>query len=238
MEFSKDITETFGGELGLKHRFCAVDLAPNDQLESGFSAMDRDRVLIRMDKLYRDDEMIAAIENLGPANSLIVVIDMPKSLSLPGRWRQEEIKMHPFRLKTLNRYETRGMRLYDRLRDKGILAFLYFNYWTRMNYDMLIPFRSRSPQGCRALQTMLEYQLAIKNLPTNLAPSSVLESVVGAYAAWSVPVGKPGTDYQVFETDTGQQILIPLEKPHLTLPPPKRSRRYRRERGLHVAVSS
>ncbi len=234
MHLEEDITNQMNPNLGLAHRFAAVDLAPNEQLESGFSAIDRERVLVRMDKLYRDTDIIMAVESLGPANGTIVVVDMPKSLSIPGRWRQEEIKMHALRLKRQNgsyteRYEERGLRLYDILEEAGATPFLYFNYWTRVNYDMLIPFRSRSPHGCRALQSAIEHQLGIKSLPTNLAPSSVLESMVGAYASWSVWAGTPGTDYEIFLTDSGYKALIPKARPHMGEARPRKVRRSRRQ---------
>lgn len=238
MELLKEpVTHQFSGDLGLKHRFAAVDLAPNEQLETGFSALDRERTLIRMDKLYKDEDIVSAIENLGPASGTIAVIDMPKSLSVSGRWRQEEIKMHPLRLtrpsgEVVFRYEQRGLRMYETLKAQGILPFLYFNYWTRVNYDMLLPFRSRSPQGCRALQTALEHQLGITNLPGNLAPSSVLESMVGAYASWSIWRGEPGVDYEIYKDEAGHHILIPIGRPHLRAQPPRprRSRRFVRWR--------
>lgn len=243
MELKEEITHQHFPDLGLKLKFAAVDLAPNEQLETGFSVVDRSRHLVRMDKLYKDDEILSAIENLGPLNGTVVVIDMPKSLSIPGRWRQEEIKMHPLRLKrasgqTTERFELRGRRLYDHLESRGVMVFLYFNYWTRVNYDLLIPFRSRSPQGCRALQSAIEHQLDIKHLPSNLAPSSVLESMVGAYASWSLWAGTPGEDYQLYLDEQGYRYMIPLDRPHLTESPKKpRRRRQLRWFGMPPAQS-
>lgn len=236
MVLKEDITDRFTIETGLKHRFAAVDLAPNEQLETGFSALDRERTLVRMDKLYRNDDILAAIDSLGPSNGTVVAIDMPKSLSIPGRWRQEEIKMHPLRLtrvtgETTSRYESRGLKLYEALEKRGVVPLLYFNYWTRINYDMLLYFRSRSSQGCRALQNAIEYQLGLKNLPTNLAPSSVLESMVGAYAAWSLWAGQPHVDYEIHQDEAGHRILLPKARPHLTAAPPKPRRRLRRYRS-------
>jgi hypothetical protein len=233
MDLKEEVTDKLFPDIGLKLKFAAVDLAPNEQLETGFSVVDRERVLIRMDKLYRNDEIIKTVESLGPLNGTVVVIDMPKNLSIPGRWRQEEIKMHALRLRkrsgeVTERFEERGRKLYNGLDAKGVMVFLYFNYWTRVNYEMLIPFRSRSPQGCRALQNAIDHQLGIKNLPINLAPSSVLESMVGAYASWSLWAGKPGEDYQVYLDEHGYRILIPKGRPHVGKPPPIRYRRRRR----------
>lgn len=232
MYLIEDVTDTPLPGLGLKLRFAAVDLAPNEQLETGFSVLDRERHIMRMDKLYQDKEILTAIQNLGPPSGTVVVIDMPKNLSIQGRWLQEEIKMHALRTRRaggeeVRRFEERGFKLYEALEKMGVLVLMYFNYWARVNYDMLIPFRSRSPQGCRALQLAIEHCLGIKNLPSNLAPSSVLDSLVGAYSSWSLYTGEPGQDYEVYLDEARHRILIPKERPHLRVKPrrPKRSRR-------------
>lgn len=216
----EEITHEPLPDLGLKLYFASVDLAPNDQLETGLSTLNRERVLVRMDKLYRDEDILQAIESLGPLRNTIVCIDMPKSLSIPGRWRQEEVKMHPLRLKRQNgdvisRFDKRGYKLADALEQRGALVLMYFHYWARVNYDMLVPFRSRSPHGCRALQAAIEHQLGITNLPSNLAASSVLESMVGAYVSWSVWAGEAGRDYEVYKDESGHKILLPKGRPHL-----------------------
>lgn len=230
--FHKDITQTPLAELALKHVFAAVDLAPNDQLETGISALDRKRNLLRMDKRYSDSEIISSIESLGPPSGTLVIIDMPKSLSVPGRWRQEEIKMHPLRLKSsdgsnLNRFDQRGLHLYDVFLSKGMTPLLYFNYWARLNYDLLVPYRSRSPEGCRALQSGIENQLDLKNMPTQLAPSSVLESMVGAYVGWAAWKGEAGKDFELKEDTEGRRYIIPQGRPHVD-ETHTRVRKYRR----------
>jgi len=230
MDLQEIITSDVLPLLGTKFRFAAVDLAPNDQLESGFSVIDRDRNIIRMEKLYKNEDIIAAILNLGPPGGTIVVVDMPKSLSIQGRWRQEEVKMHALRLeregRKISRYEGRGPRLYQALQAKGLMTFLYFNYWARLNYEMLLPYRSRSPQGCRALQIAIEHRLGLKNMPGNLAPSSVLESLIGTYVAWSLWAGKPDRDYDIYKYQNDYRVIIPRQKPHVGMPI-RRARRFK-----------
>lgn len=214
-------------------RFASVDLAPNDQLESGFSALDRDRQLVRVDKLYKDKEIIDAVLHLGPAKGTVLLIDNPKSLSIPNRWQQEQIKMHPFRLyrdegrPKADRFEQRGRNLYEALAKHGVMTFLYFNYWARMKYDLLLPFRSRSPLGCRTLQAGIEDRLGLKLMPTNLAPSSVLESMVGAYAAWSVWAGVLEKDFDYALDEAGYRYMLPKSRP-MVKPTPRRRRSRRR----------
>ncbi|MCA9788166.1 MAG: hypothetical protein KC462_00255 [Cyanobacteria bacterium HKST-UBA05] len=225
-------------------RFASVDLAPNDALETGFSAVDRDRTMVRVDKVYTDEQIVNVVLNMGPPPATLVLIDMPKSLSIPNRWQQEQVKMHPFRLtghfdkstrldedtQDVDRFERRGRRLYDAMLATGCKPLLYFNYWTRMNYDLLLPFRSRSPMGCRTLQAGIEDRLQLKQMPTNLSPSSVLESMVGAYAAWSVWGGKAGEDFEVAVDSENYEYLIALDRPHVKsdAKPRRRFKRYKR----------
>jgi hypothetical protein len=223
MQMTNDITHQPLPGLGLKLQFVGIDLAPNAQLETGLTVIDRNRQMVRMDKLYRDDEIIQTVSCLGPATGILVVMDMPKNLSFPGRWRQEEVKMHPLRLQRLsgergNRYDDRGHRLYQILTEQGVSVLMYVNYWARVNYQMLLPFRSRSSQGCRALQVAIEHQLGIQGLPVNLMPSSVLESMVGAYASWALWAGKPGIDYSLYQNTEPYTFLVPKGRPHLRQP--------------------
>jgi hypothetical protein len=105
-----------------------------------------------------------------------------------------------------------------------------------MRYDMNIPYRSRSPQGCRALQALIKLRLGIPNVPSNLAPSSVLDAMIAAYTAWSVYKGTSGVHYQLYQEHlaTGSNTPDPTSHriyldPLLRVPPepPVRSRRRR-----------
>jgi hypothetical protein len=207
--------------LGTKWFFVGIDLAPNESLETGVAVLDRQRNLTRMDKIYTDDDILLFLNNLGPANNLIVALDMPKSLSIPGRWRQEEIKMHPLRLArkdaeaVTDRYAKRATDLFEAIaKEQGILCFLYYNYLARMRYDLIIPYRNRTPQGCRALQSLIRLRLGIPNVPTNLAPSSVLDAMIGAYAAWSLYKGKDGQHFRLFEDPGERMLLEPIKRAH------------------------
>ncbi|MBY0402452.1 MAG: hypothetical protein K2X66_01015 [Cyanobacteria bacterium] len=201
VNFMDALPEEF--EMGTKWMFVGIDLAPNEALETGVAVLDRNRHLTRMDKLYSDQDILYFLKNLAPAQNLIVSLDIPKSLSIPGKWRQEEIKMHPLRLSRnrdevpLSRLAPRGKSLYHLIDQEGILIFTYSNYFAKMSYDLNIPFRTRTPQGCRALQSLMKTRLRIANVPTNLAPSSVLDAMIGAYASWSVYRGRLGTHFKL-----------------------------------------
>ncbi|MBX2859917.1 MAG: DUF429 domain-containing protein [Vampirovibrio sp.] len=206
------------GSIQDKWTFTGVDLAPNDTLETGVSALDRNGSLIRMDKLNADKDIVAYIKALGPPSGIVVAIDIPKSLEIPGKWRQEEVKMHPLRLvrptdgKTTDRYASRGWRLYDMLLEEGVMPLIYTNYQAKMRYKVDVPFRTRTPQGCRALQLALKQTLRIGHIPTNLAPISVLESMVGSYVAWSVFSGKESTHFSLYRDEDNRIHVEPRQR--------------------------
>jgi hypothetical protein len=219
------------GSLTDKWLFVGLDLAPNETLESGVTVVDRDRQLLRMDKLYSDQSILTYIQGLGPAHNLIVVIDMPKNLGISGRWRQEEVKLHPLRLARFDgsgltdRYAKRSRELYDTLLKLGAMPILYFSAMARLSYDMYIPFRIRTPQGCRALQAMVKERLKLGNMPTNLAPSSVLDAMIACYCAWGVYQGQFGQHYDLFTDESGRAYLRPL-KLYTATQKVRRRRRY------------
>lgn len=209
--------------LGEKWLFVGIDLAPVETLETGVAVLDRDRMLTRMDKIYSNEDILRFLKSLGPAQNLIVALDVPKSLSIPGRWRQEEIKMHPLRLERkglpqedeaamTDRYAQRVKDLYALVQTEGVLPFLYFSYLAKMKYDLTIPYRTRTPAGCRALQAIIKSRLQIPNVPTNLAPSSVLDAMIGAYTAWSFYRGKAGMHYTLFRDEGQRYHLEPLSR--------------------------
>lgn len=219
-----------------KWLFCGIDLAPNDMLESGIAVLDRDCRLVHMDKLYSDEAILTFLNRLGPDRSLLIAIDMPKNLSIGSRWRMEEVKMHPLRLtskldhSTMDRFTSRARRLYDHINSYPALAVMYLSHQIKLRYNLYVPFRGRTPQGCRALQSQLKKKLRIKDVPTNLAPSSVLDAMVGAYAAWAMYAGVEGQDYCLFNDESDRVIFKALQR---TIPAEKkvyRSPRYRRKR--------
>jgi predicted nuclease with RNAse H fold len=204
--------------LSTKWLFVGIDLAPNEGLETGVAVLERGKTLLRMDKIYLNEDLMYFLKNLGPLENLVVALDVPKSLNIQGRWRQEEIKMHPLRLvrqspeESTDRYSQRARDLYDTLQSQGVMTFLYYNYLAKMRYDLTIPYRTRTPQGCRALQSIIKTRLQIPNVPTNLAPSSVLDAMVGAYAAWSVYQGKDGKNFQLYRDEENRIHLEPLKR--------------------------
>lgn len=222
--------------------FIGIDMAPIETLETGVTMIDRDRKLLRMDKLDRDDEILGFIRNLGQKDKLIIALDVPKSLGIQGKWRQQKVKMHPFSVSPTKRTEgaegekihhdrfaERALAFYQTLKDEGYFIFNFFTGHARMGYDLNVPFKSRTPQGCRAQQAAIREYLKLQNMPNNLAPSSVLDAMVGAYAAWSVWVGRDKVDFQFYLDDAERLYLNPLQR--TPDPKPRRTKRmYRLKR--------
>lgn len=226
----KDLGLKFGADprasLSNKWMFVGIDMAPIESLETGITVIDRDRRIVRMDKMNDDEQLLLFLENLSPPENLVVALDIPKSLNIPSKWRQQQIKMHPLCLDEqlehavcepvpTDRYAQRAKDFYDTVSAKGILIFSFFTGHAKLRYDLNIPFRHRSPQGCRALQAMMKQRLGIQDVPTNLAPSSVLDAMIGAYTAWIVCKGKEGEHFKMFEDDENRFYLDPLKRTRL-----------------------
>lgn len=223
----KDLASKLGSDpqasLTNKWLFVGIDMAPIENLETGITVIDRNRRIMRMDKLNDDEELLLFLSNLAPAENLVVALDIPKSLSIPSKWRQQQIKMHPLRLgeKVPNevkepvptdRYAQRAKDFYDAVNDKGILIFSFFTAHAKLRYGLNIPFRNRSPQGCRAMQALLKQRLGIRDIPNNLAPSSVLDAMIGAYTAWLLCKGKEYDHFKLYQDDEQRLYLDPLKR--------------------------
>ncbi len=195
--------------------FVGIDLAPNASLESGIAILDRDLTLLRMDKLYSDEAIVDALTQLGATHTLVVSLDMPKNLAITGRFRQEEIKYNAMRLDNpeydrpvVDRFSDRAYLLYKKINALGILPFLTYTPNTKASFKFFFPYKSRSPQGCRALQGLIQEELKVKNMPTNLAPSSVLEALLASYSAWSTFAGTLNKEFQIKRNHQGLNVLV------------------------------
>ncbi len=234
----KDLPQLYGSDgrasLGNKWYFVGIDMAPIDNLETGIAVLDRGRNILRMEKLDEDKDLLLFLKNLGPADNIVAALDIPKSLSIPSKWRQQQIKMHPLRLlekgphipETVptDRYAQRAKDFYDAVEKQGILIFSFFTPHAKLRLDVNTPFRHRSPQGCRALQALLKQRLLIPNVPTNLAPSSVLDAMVGAYMAHMLCHGKESEHFKLYRDDEERLYLDPLKR----LQPTNKRSKYRR----------
>ena len=202
--------------------FVGIDLAPNDGLETGVVVLNRHKEMMRMDKLTTDEQIICFVESLEPMANVVVAIDVPKSLDIDGKWRQQEVKMFPLRLnptelhppgeKFTNRCSQRAWTLYHKLTERGACVFHYFNHHAKPRFELDIPFRTRTPRGCRALQAVIKTRLQLDDMPNNLAPSSVLDAMIGSYTAWLFGLGAYGKHYRLFWDFQNCMVLDPQDR--------------------------
>ena len=197
-------------------QFIGIDLAPNDQLETGFSVLSRTKEIMRLDKLFRNQDILNGVLGLGEPQSMLVIIDLAKNLGYDSKFEQEQYKMHPGTNSSLdfevgNRYGERAKILFRLFKDYQIPVCLTVSNWTRLNYEFTNPFRSRSQSGAKVLQLALQEQLLITGLPKQMVPVSVLESLLVAYTAWAYwqkpESAKLFTSKDDFPFLIGQQIV-------------------------------
>lgn len=223
----KDLLDLTGSaqraSLGNKWLFVGIDMAPIDSLETGVAILDRDRYMMRMEKFNENEDLLLFLDNLGSPENIIVALDIPKSLSISSKWRQQQIKMHPLRLRSgipdttqelvpTDRFAERAKAFYQAVDERGIFMVNFFTAHAKLRYDLNVPFRHRSPLGCRTLQAALRQKLGIKDVPSNLMPSSVLDAMIGAYTAWMLYKGKEGDNFKLYRDDERRLYIDPLKR--------------------------
>ena len=120
----KELEARFGPMMN-RYVFVGVDLAPIDTLETGVCVLDQNKAIIKSDKLGGDAEILRFLASYIPEpENAIIALDVPKSLSIQSKWRQQEIKMHPLRLETregeeIDRFAPRAREFYQRAEQNG-----------------------------------------------------------------------------------------------------------------------
>ena len=213
----KELEARFGPMMN-RYVFVGVDLAPIDTLETGVCVLDQNKAIIKSDKLGGDAEILRFLASYIPEpENAIIALDVPKSLSIQSKWRQQEIKMHPLRLETregeeIDRFAPRAREFYQRAEQNGYLMFNFFSQHAKLRYDLEIPYKTRTPQGCRALQTLIKERLSLENMPNNLSPSSVLDAMIGAYAGWALWKGHDTEDFNLYRDEEDRLYFDPLKR--------------------------
>ncbi len=205
-----------------KWLFVGIDIAPNDNLETGIAVLDRNRHIVRMEKLNNNADLLLFLKNLSRRENIVLAVDIPKSLSIPSKWRQQQVKMHPLHLLDYSpqaqpesvpsdRFAPRAKEFYEAAEAAGILTFGFFAAHAKLRFGLNIPFRHRSPQGCRALQVALRQRLGIKDMPSNMVPSSVLDALIAAYTAYLPCYGKEGSHFKLYRDDEHRLYIDPIK---------------------------
>jgi hypothetical protein len=182
--------------------FIGLSIGSAGSVESGISLIDRELNLIRTDKVYNLSEIKHMISNIAPPENTVLCIDLPKNIMmLTGKWRIESKQTMSLNIKKGSeakkslwklRFSDRGSELCKYFTELGMDVYRYNSTFTKTMLHLSPPYRSKSPSACKFLQGIIEERLHINNMPSNLLPLPSLNSLIGAYIAWTI--GMAGTD--------------------------------------------
>jgi hypothetical protein len=207
----------------VKYCFTGLSMGSAGSVESGITVVDRDLNLVRTDKVYNLSEIKQMITNIAPPENTILCIDLPKNIMmLTGKWRIESKQILALNTKKgadkkvlwKTRFSDRGSELCKHFTDLGMDVYRYNSAFTKTMLHLSPPYRSKSPSACKFLQGIIEEKLHIRNMPANLLPLPSLNSLIGAYIAWTI--GMSGTDeenkmYRQIGTHKGVPVVSALE---------------------------
>lgn len=191
----------------LTNKFCFVGISIGSSItsETGIAVIDKDLNLLRVDKTFNLADLKTYISNLAPVDSMIVCVDLPKhSGMLNGKWRQEAKNTQVFKLNNtfgakqswVERFSDRGSEICDTLNSLGVDVFRYYCYFTKNTLKLSPPYKSRSPVACKYLQMIIQNNLKIKNIPSNLIAISGLDALIGAYTCWKMTTSNEDVGYK------------------------------------------
>lgn len=187
-----------------KSYFVGISLSYSVSTESGIAIIDRDLNIVRIDKIFNLSDLSLIIKNLGPADSIVVCVDLPKNVPLTnGKWRQEARNISPFKLNNFDskfswadRFSDRGSDFCGDVKDLGVEIYRYYCYFTKNILKLNPPFKSRSPVACKYLQMIIQNNLKISGIPANLIALSGLDALIGAYTGWRIATSNENAGYK------------------------------------------
>ena len=182
--------------------YAGISLTPTDSFESGITVLDGRRQIVRMDKFLTDALPLQQLACLAQPEQMVVAVDLPKNISITGKFRFEKIRMHPFRTEAPDGSEQ--SRYADRLDSflNGLIALdiepvLFSASQVRQAWQMQPPFRSRSSQYCKQLHSLLRLEMGVTPMGTQMPAASLLDALVASLVGWSIYHGKAGEHYQL-----------------------------------------
>ncbi|MEB3244707.1 MAG: hypothetical protein VKJ06_01835 [Vampirovibrionales bacterium] len=147
-----------------------------------------------------------------------------------GRFGKPVFKDNPAEKpdKLYERYNRRAKLLYNAIAPAihaaGGQVLLTFGHWGRAAFGLDVPFRARSQQGCRMLQTLLAQKLQVK-LPgadkSQLA-TPLLDAIICAYSGWLLHSGDHQEHYQLLKSEDGYYFCQPVSSFYLQAKPRRR----------------
>lgn len=202
-----------------KQCFIGISLSPNSQTESGIAVIDKDLNLLRVDKVFNVSDFELLIRNLAPLTSIVVCVDLPRNhIMLNGKWRIESKTTRSFKVNNFensrndwtDRFSERGDDLCKILNKLGVDTYRYYCYFAKNQLKLVPPYRSRSPLACKYLQMIIQNNLKISGLPTNLLALSGLDAMVGAYTSWRIAMTQENIGYKQIGMFNNNQIITPV----------------------------
>ncbi|MFH0702501.1 MAG: hypothetical protein V2B14_03045 [bacterium] len=189
------------------NKFCFMGISPASSIlsDSGIAVIDRNLNLLRVDKIFDLDDLKIYIKNLAPIESVIACVDLPRNMDMvTGKWRQEARNAQTFKLNEINnskfvwaeRFSDRGAELCYFLSSLGIDVYRYYCYFTKNALKLSPPYKSRSPAACKYLQTIIQNNLKISGIPSNLIALSGLDAIIGAYTALKMTTSEENVGYR------------------------------------------
>ena len=188
-----------------KSYFVGISISGSPSVESGVAVIDRDLNIVRIDKIYNLNDLQLIIKNLGPSNNVIACIDLPKNVSMTnGKWRHEAKNISPFKVNNNNdtqfvwaeRFSDRGSDFCSNIKDLGVDTYRYYCYFTKNILKLNPPFKSRSPVACKYLQMIIQNNLKISGIPSNLIALTGLDALIGAYTGWKIATSEENSGYK------------------------------------------
>jgi hypothetical protein len=213
--------------------YAGIALTPTDTFESGFTVLDGRRQIIRMDKFLTDALPLQQLAVLAQPEQITVAVDLPKNITLNGKYRFEKLRMHPFRLTgpdgaEQSRYADRLFTFLEALLALGIKPVVFSSAQVRQAWHMQPPFRSRSSLYCKQLHTVLRQEMGIGLLSSQIPAASLLDALVASLVSWSIYHGTAGEHYELNTLDTlfpdGCQYYRAISR--MPIPPKTRFKRY------------
>ncbi|OGI17990.1 MAG: hypothetical protein A2287_06700 [Candidatus Melainabacteria bacterium RIFOXYA12_FULL_32_12] len=188
-----------------KQYFVGISLGSNATAETGIAVVDRSLNLLRIDKIFNIEDLELYIKNLGPADNIIICMDLPKNTNMVnGKWRIESRHINPFKLimpdnpkfNWAERFSDRGVEFCNTLSSLSIDTYRYYCYFTKNILKLSSPYKPRSPADCKHLQMSIKNNLKISGIPSNMIALSGLDAILGAYTAWKLSTSQENIGYK------------------------------------------
>ena len=204
---------------GIKMYFVGISLSPSVATESGIAVIDRNLNLIRVDKVFNLNEISPYVKTIAPTSNMVVCVDLPRNLVMNnGKWRHDAKNTTTLKVNGMDhnkypwieRFSDRGQEICDNMNNSGIDVFRYYGYYTKNMLKLVPPFKSRSPAACKYLQMIIQNNLKISGIPSNLVPLSGLDAMIGAYTAFKIATGRQNIDYKCIAEYKRTPIISPI----------------------------